>query len=313
MEVILSAILDTFVAKIVKLTLYNFPNIRKMLKITECPRDAMQGIHDFIPTELKAKYINLLLNVGFDTIDFGSFVSPKAIPQLQDTAAVLSKLDLGTPTKLLAIIANYRGAEDAAAHEEISFLGFPFSVSETFQKRNTNKTIAEAFEDVKKIQALCSQKKKNLLVYISMGFGNPYNDPWSADIVNEWVGKLYAEGIRYFNLSDTVGVAKATDITGLFTNLIPAYPDIEFGAHLHSRPDRQDEKIGAAYDAGCRKFDAAMHGFGGCPMAEDELVGNVSTEGLIFYLKMKGEQLTIHKEYFKEAADLARQIFGDYM
>jgi len=284
-----------------------------MLKIVECPRDAMQGIHDFIPTELKAKYINLLLNVGFDTIDFGSFVSPKAIPQLQDTAAVLSKLDLISQTKLLAIIANYRGAEEAALHKEISFLGFPFSVSETFQKRNTNKTIAEAFEEVKKMQSLCSEKNKNLLIYISMGFGNPYNDPWNADIVNEWVGKLYAEGIRYFNLSDTVGMAKTKDITDIFRSLIPAYPDIEFGAHLHSRPDKQDEKIEAAYVAGCRKFDAAMHGFGGCPMAEDELVGNVSTEGLIFYLKMKGEELNINKEYFKESADLAREIFADYV
>ena len=284
-----------------------------MIKLIECPRDAMQGIHPFIPTEAKAAYINSLLKVGFDTLDFGSFVSPKAIPQMQDTAQVLDKLNLdNTKTKLLAIIANSRGAEDALRHEQISYLGYPFSISETFQQRNTNRSIAEAYEDVKRIQEACVKGGKQLVLYFSMGFGNPYGDPWNAEVVEEWLAKLLKEDIKIFSLADTVGTAKPEDISYLFSSLIKNYPQLEIGAHFHARVDQQGEKLAAAYENGCKRFDSAMLGFGGCPMAKDELVGNTSTEFLVSYLQEKQEKLGIAKDKFEEARAQAQQLFGLY-
>lgn len=256
------------------------------MKIIECPRDAIQGLHHFIPTEKKIAYINQLLASNlFDTIDFGSFVSPKAIPQMADTKGVLSGGNLfETKTKLLAIIANERGAQEASAYERITYLGYPFSVSETFQLRNTNATIAESLERVKAIQAICEKTSKQLVLYISMGFGNPYGDVWNAEIVLEWVEKLKQLGIKIFSLSDTVGVANPESIRYLFENLIPQHPDLEFGAHLHTTPDTWKEKIESAYNAGCRRFDGAILGYGGCPMAADELVGNMPTENLLSFI-----------------------------
>lgn len=255
------------------------------MKIIECPRDAIQGLHHFISTEKKIAYINqLLVSNLFDTIDFGSFVSPKAVPQMADTKAVIEGLNVAeTKTKLLAIIANERGALEASAYEQITYLGYPFSVSETFQLRNTNATIAESLERVKAIQEICEKTEKQLVLYISMGFGNPYGDVWNAETVLEWVEKLKQSGIKIFSLSDTVGVANPESISYLFENLIPAHPDLEFGAHLHTRPETWKEKIESAYQAGCRRFDGAMLGYGGCPMAADELVGNMPTENLLTF------------------------------
>ncbi|MFN8166688.1 MAG: hydroxymethylglutaryl-CoA lyase [Bacteroidia bacterium] len=253
--------------------------------LTECPRDAMQGWPEFIPTEKKAEYLNSLLRTGFDVLDFGSFVSPKAIPQLRDTREVLSMLDLdGVQTKLLAIVANLRGAEDACAFDEITYLGFPFSVSEEFQKRNTNSTIAESMIRVQEIQDLCLRTNKKLVIYISMGFGNPYGEPWNAEIVIRQVRKLADMGIRVIALSDTIGVSNPENIRSLFTELIPAIPEVRFGAHLHSLPTTRIEKIKAAVESGCTSFDAAMRGIGGCPMANDDLVGNLATETLVDFL-----------------------------
>ncbi len=284
-----------------------------MIKLIECPRDAMQGIHQFIPTDIKIKYINSLLNVGFDTLDFGSFVSPKAIPQLSDTAEVLAGLNLtNTRSKLLAIIANTRGAETAASFEQIAYLGYPFSISETFQRRNTNRGILEAFEDVKIIQEICLKSNKNLVIYISMGFGNPYSDPWNADFVTEWVSKLSKLGIKIFSLSDTVGSAHIDDISYIFKNIIPAFPSLEFGAHFHSRVEIQNEKIYAAYAAGCQRFDAALLGFGGCPMAEDDLVGNTATEIMLPFLEQQGENLNLNQEALAESMNIANEIFSAY-
>ena len=253
------------------------------IKLVECPRDAIQGIKHFIPTEKKIKYINLLLESNlFDTIDFGSFVSPKAIPQMADTAAVVRGLNLNhTQTKLLAIIANERGATEASQFEKISYLGYPFSISETFQVRNTNATIAESLERVKAIQEIAEKADKQLVIYVSMGFGNPYGDEWNAEIAIKWVDKLQKLGIKIFSLSDTVGVATPESITYLFENLIPKYPNLEFGAHLHTTSDTWQEKVDAAYKAGCRRFDGAILGYGGCPMAADELVGNMPMENLL--------------------------------
>ena len=274
----------------------------------------MQGIHSFIPTETKIKYINSLLKVGFDTIDFGSFVSPKAIPQLKDTAEVLEKLHLAaSKTSLLAIIANVRGAQDAASHEQIRYLGYPFSISETFQQRNTNRGINEAFEDVKQIQDICLNKNKELVIYISMGFGNPYGDPWNAEIAMEWVEKLSKYGIKIFSLSDTVGAAKLEDISSIFSKLIPSYTELEFGAHFHSTSDEQLKKIDAAYTSGCRRYDSALLGFGGCPMAEDELVGNTATEIMLPFLENKGENLSLNKEALHEAMMIANELFAEYV
>ena len=269
------------------------------VKLIECPRDAMQGLHEFIPTDIKAAYINSLLKVGFDTIDFGSFVSPKAIPQLKDTAEVLDMLDLSeTNSDLLAIVANLRGAETASGFDQIKYLGFPFSVSEEFQKRNTNSTIEESLGRVKEIQDVCLKRNKQLVVYISMGFGNPYGEPWNADIVIRWIEKLSVFGIRIFALSDTVGVSNPENITHLFTHLIPSFPGIEFGAHLHSSPGSWEEKVDAAFKSGCRRFDSAINGIGGCPMAKDELVGNLATENLIAYFDKINESLTLNREAF---------------
>ena len=257
-----------------------------MIKLIECPRDAMQGIKHFIPTALKIEYINALLLVGFDTLDFGSFVSHKTIPQMADTVEVLNGLKMeGSRSKLLAIIANVRGAEEAVVHESISYLGFPFSISETFQIRNTNSTIEQSLKNVEKIQNLCLLSNKELVVYISMGFGNPYGDEWSPEVAINWVKKLASMGIKIISISDTVGVGNPETISYLFKNLIPAFPEIEFGAHLHTHSFNWEEKVKAAQDNGCKRFDGAMKGYGGCPMAADDLVGNMPTENLIKYFK----------------------------
>lgn len=267
------------------------------MKLIECPRDAIQGLHQFIPTEKKIKYINLLLESNlFDTIDFGSFVSPKAIPQMADTAEVVRGLDLSkSNANLLAIIANERGATDASQFEQISYLGYPFSISETFQLRNTNATIAESLERVKAIQEISEKFDKQLVIYISMGFGNPYGDEWNAEIAIKWVDELQKLGIKIFSLSDTVGVATPESITYLFENLIPKYPNLEFGAHLHTTPNTWQEKVEAAYRAGCRRFDGAILGYGGCPMAADELVGNMPMENLLTYHSAPKRELAIEQ------------------
>lgn len=273
----------------------------------------MQGIHDFIPTEVKSNYINELLEVGFDTIDFGSFVSPKAIPQMKDTADVLKALNLdSTETKLLAIIANTRGAEDAVQFEEIDYLGFPFSISETFQLRNTNKSIVEALNTLDKIQSLCVKHDKKLVSYISMGFGNPYDDPYSVDVVAKFTDILASMGITIISLADTIGVSNEENITYIYENLIKQYPKVEFGAHLHSNPATAVEKISAAYAAGCRRFDGAINGYGGCPMAKDELVGNIATETMISYFENKNLELGINANKLAQAMQTASAIFNKY-
>ena len=277
------------------------------MKIIECPRDAMQGISEFIPTDIKGAYINQLLKVGFDTIDFGSFVSPKAIPQLRDTAEVLAQLDLeNTSSKLLSIIANTRGAIDACSFEEINYLGFPLSVSEQFQKRNTNKSIAQALSDVEKIQNLTLNNNKELVVYLSMAFGNPYGENYHPDIVAELTEKLHQLEIRIVALSDTIGVSDPTNIVPLFDTLIKEYSTIEFGAHFHTTSEAWEEKVAAAYQNGCRRFDAALKGFGGCPMAKDNLVGNMPTEKLITYFT---EDLGLNMEELEKSLSLTSSIF----
>ena len=278
--------------------------------LTECPRDAMQGLPDFIPTATKTAYLQQLLAVGFDVLDFGSFVSPKAIPQLRDTAEVLAGLDLSqTKTQLLAIVANLRGAGQAASHPEISYLGFPLSVSETFQRRNTNQTIAEALADVAAMHALCERVGKTLIVYLSMGFGNPYGDPYSPAVVAEFTAKLAALGVRIVALSDTIGVSTPALITPLFKELIPAFPQIEFGAHLHTTPTTWREKVQAAYQAGCRRFDGALGGIGGCPMATDVLTGNMATEHVVAYLAEQGEELGLDFAALSVAQAQAAAVF----
>jgi hydroxymethylglutaryl-CoA lyase len=280
------------------------------MKIIECPRDAMQGLDEFIPTASKIKYINKLLEVGFDTIDFGSFVSPKAIPQMRDTAEVLEQLNWSaSKSSLLAIVANTRGAEDAAKFEAIRFLGFPLSISETFQKRNTNKSIAEALETLNEIQNICLKSNKKLVTYISMGFGNPYGDPYDVDLVGKFVDVLVTLGSDVVSLADTIGVSEPSSITYLFSTLTKEYPTVELGAHLHSTPSTALEKIGAAYRAGCRRFDGAIKGFGGCPMAKDELVGNLATETIIDYLDSHGITTGLNKHKFGESLQLADEIF----
>jgi len=281
------------------------------MKIIECPRDAMQGIREFISTETKIDYINQLLKVGFDTIDFGSFVSPKAIPQMRDTAEVLANLDLAeSASRLLAIVANVRGAAEAAQHRQIDYLGFPLSVSETFQQRNTNKSIEEAMQQLSQIQDICHKHSKTLVTYISMGFGNPYNDPWNAETVIGFVEDLDKLGVKIISLSDTIGVSDPENITYLFSNLIPAFKNIEFGAHLHTNPAAWREKVAAAYNAGCRRFDGAIRGYGGCPMAKDELVGNMATENLISYFENIGVNLGLNKAAFGEALTLSGAVFS---
>jgi hydroxymethylglutaryl-CoA lyase len=273
----------------------------------------MQGIKPFISTQVKADYINTLLKVGFDTIDFGSFVSPKAIPQMRDTAAVLSKLELeNTKSKLLAIVANTRGAVDACAFEEIKYLGYPFSISETFQLRNTNATIEESVERVETIQNLCVKHNKEMVVYISMGFGNPYGDEWNVETVGKWTERLAKMGIKILSLSDTIGVSNAESISYLFRNLIAAYPMIEFGAHLHTTPDTWHEKIDAAYQSGCRRFDAAIRGYGGCPMAKDDLTGNMATENLFYYLNKSEIEHGLNSDIFNQSMEMALDVFPEH-
>jgi hydroxymethylglutaryl-CoA lyase len=282
-----------------------------MLKLIECPRDAMQGMKDFVPTALKTEYINKLLKCGFDTIDFGSFVSPKAIPQMRDTAEVLKGLDLSGDSKLLAIVANERGAEDALQFPEIEYLGYPFSVSEVFQMRNTNATIQESLSRVEQIQNQVIAKNKKLVVYLSMGFGNPYDEIWNPEIVLKW-SKVLSEdlGIEILALSDTIGIAKEQEVTDLFNVLQAELSKVEFGAHFHTRPETTNKLIKAAYEAGCRRFDSAVKGFGGCPMAKDDLTGNLPTEALLAWFAERLILTPIDKKAFQESYDFSSRIFS---
>jgi hydroxymethylglutaryl-CoA lyase len=279
------------------------------IKLIECPRDAMQGWKTFIPTEKKVAYINTLLKAGFDTIDFGSFVSPKAIPQMADTEEVVKQLQWDTPTKLLAIIANYRGAEVASVFDPIHYMGFPFSVSETFQQRNTNSSIQESMGRVEEIQNLCIKTGKELVVYISMGFGNPYGDPYDEEIVFEWVNKLVAMDIGIISLADTVGVATPGQVYDMTSYLIESLPGVEIGVHLHSTPANWRAKLEAAIKAGCRRFDGALKGIGGCPMADDELVGNMNTEMMVDYFESKKIPTNLNKTELDAALKMATEIF----
>ena len=283
------------------------------IKIIECPRDAMQGIKLFIPTARKVAYLQSLLRVGFDTIDFGSFVSAKAIPQMQDTAEVLAQLDLTqTRSKLLAIIANTQGALAASYHKEIQYLGFPFSISENFQMRNTHKTIEESLVTLNQILEIAYKNNKEVVVYLSMGFGNPYGDPWNVDIVGNWTENLANRGVKILSLSDTIGSSTPEVIHYLFSNLIPKYPDIEFGAHLHTTPEKWFEKVDAAYNAGCRRFDGAIQGFGGCPMAKDTLTGNMPTEKLLSFFTSHKEQTNTSPMSFESAYNEVTKLFGEF-
>lgn len=281
------------------------------MKIIECPRDAMQGLHDFIPTETKINYINQLLKVGFDTIDFGSFVSPKAIPQMRDTADVLVGLNLAeTKSKLLAIVANIRGAKDACQFDEIRYLGYPLSLSETFQQRNTNRSINDAFNDLAEMQEISEDHEKVLVVYLSMGFGNPYGDPYEMDYVGEFVDRLDKMEVQIISLADTIGVSEPQNISTLFETLIPKFPHIEFGAHLHSTPDTIKEKVKAAYEAGCRRMDGAIKGFGGCPMAKDDLTGNMATEVMLSWLNENKVETGLDQVKFERALEMAPSVFS---
>ena len=280
------------------------------MKLVECPRDAMQGLAHFVPTDLKIRYLNALLRVGFDTLDFGSFVSPKAIPQMRDTAEVLAGLDLsGTKTNLLAIVANLRGAEAALTHAPIQYIGYPLSLSETFQQRNTNKSVAEAFTEVEAMQNRCVQSGKKLVVYLSMGFGNPYGDAYSPDLVAEFTSRLVQAGVEIIAPSDTVGSSTPDAIETLFRQLIPAFPSVEFGAHLHAKPGDAPAKVRAALRAGVRRIDGALRGFGGCPMAADDLTGNLPTEEIILTLTEEGATLSINQEAFQKALTLSAGVF----
>jgi hydroxymethylglutaryl-CoA lyase len=282
----------------------------RKVKITESPRDAMQGLTRFIPTEDKARYINALLKVGFDVIDFGSFVSPKAIPQMADTGEVVKRLDLSvSDTKLLAIVGNKRGGQDAAAFDEITYLGFPFSISPTFLTRNINSTIDESVKTVDELLDICVRKNKELVVYISMGFGNPYNDEWNPELVADWVNRLYRMGVRIIPLSDTVGISSKKNIAYLFSLLITDFPDIEFGFHLHTTIRHWYKKINAAFLNGCRSYDTVINGLGGCPMAENRLVGNLRTSNLLEYLEINNIKVNINEEAFNDAFELALEIF----
>jgi len=288
------------------------PDKQAIIELVECPRDAMQGWGRPITTDTKVAYLSRLLKVGFPVLDFGSFVSPKAIPQMADTAEVLEKLDLkslNTATKLLAIIANQRGAEQACQYEQIHYLGFPFSVSETFQLRNTHSTREESFDRVKAIQERCIHHGKQLVIYLSMGFGNPYGDPYSAGLLQEWTEKMAGLGIRIISLADTVGLATPMQIKDALTSLIPHYPDITFGVHLHSRKADSLEKIQAALDGGCLRFDGALKGIGGCPMAQDDLVGNMDTELMITYFKQKGYRLSLNESALTQALAMTSSVF----
>lgn len=283
------------------------------IKLVECPRDAMQGLHNFVPTALKAQYINLLLKVGFDTLDFGSFVSAKAIPQMSDTAELVKKLNLSsTNTKLLAIIANERGAKEACEFEEISYLGFPFSVSETFQQRNTNSSIIESLIRVEATQNLCEQHKKQSVVYLSMGFGNPYGDDWNLEILSKWTEALIEKGVKILSLADTTGVSTVEKIKEIYPYLLNKYPQIEWGMHLHSTPECSFKKIEAAFEVGCTRMDSAIKGFGGCPMATDDLTGNIATENVLSYLKQKNHANPINESAWNEAFLFSSKIFDEH-
>ena len=281
-----------------------------MLRLIECPRDAMQGLKHFIPTEKKIKFLNLLLDIGFDTLDFGSFVSPKAIPQMADTADIVPHL-IKNNTKLLAIVANYKGALQASQFDKIDLIGFPFSISETFQIRNTHATLNEAFERVAVIQNLCEESGKNLILYLSMGFGNPYNDPWSVDIIDYWLNRMLPLGIRSLQLSDTIGIASPEKITEVFEFTSNQFPTLDIGVHLHTRPDVWLGKMDAAYKAGCRKFDGALLGFGGCPMAKDDLVGNMPMENMIKYVEGLNEPTQYDSDKLKEALEMAHRLYHE--
>ncbi|RLJ72690.1 hydroxymethylglutaryl-CoA lyase [Pedobacter alluvionis] len=280
-------------------------------KLVECPRDAMQGLHEFVPTVIKAEYLNLLLQVGFDTLDFGSFVSPKAIPQMADTAEVLAQLDLSnTATKLLAIVANLRGVEDAVKHTAIDYLGFPFSISETFQQRNTNSSISQSLNTVEEMLSLCAKSNKKAVVYLSMGFGNPYGDEWNYEIVEKWADVLVGKGVEILSLADTVGVSTPKKIEAILPKLISRFNKTEIGIHLHSNPAERLEKIQAAYHSGVKRIDSALKGFGGCPMAADDLTGNIATEDVISFLHDNGENLNLDMDKWNEAMALSGKIFG---
>ena len=283
------------------------------MKIIECPRDAMQGLHQFIPTEKKVEYINQLLKVGFDTIDFGSFVSPKAIPQLRDTTEVLGGLDLSnSSSKLLAIVANVQGAKEGAQFDEITYLGYPLSLSDTFQQRNTNRSIDQAFDDLAEIKELAESNDQEVVVYLSMGFGNPYGDPYEIDFIDEFVDRLDDIEIGIISLADTIGVSNAESIIALFGLLIPKYPHIDFGAHLHSTAEASLEKIEAAYVSGCRRMDGAIMGLGGCPMAEDKLVGNIATEQIFNFLKSQDVEAGLDQNVFIRSIEMASGVFGQF-
>ena len=285
----------------------------KGVKIIECPRDAMQGIKTFIPTNQKIIYLQSLLNCGFDTLDFGSFVSPKAIPQMSDTAAVLAGLDLGnTPTKLLSIVANLRGAEAACSHDEITYLGYPFSISENFQMRNTHTTIKEAITVLQSILDIALKNDKKVVVYLSMGFGNPYGDPWSIKILMDWIELLVQKGIKIISLSDTIGTAKTNDIDQIFKTALIQYPEVEIGAHFHTKPENAFMKIKAAHDSGCFRFDAAIKGFGGCPMASDKLVGNMPTEKILSYLNTEKISNNVNSLRFESCYNQSIEIFNKF-
>jgi hydroxymethylglutaryl-CoA lyase len=282
------------------------------LKIIECPRDAMQGIHEFIPTDAKISYINQLLGCGFDTIDFGSFVSPKAIPQMRDTAEVLNGLQLtGNSSKLLAIVANERGATDAASFDEIHYLGYPFSISEQFQQRNTNTSIEDSLHKLESIQSITQKAKKELVVYLSMGFGNPYGEEWNTDLVLSWSERLHNNfGISILALSDTIGCAHPADVRSLFPQLTQALPNVEFGAHFHTVKEKANGIIAAAYEGGCRRFDTAVKGFGGCPMAKDDLTGNLATEQLLAWMKEHQIETGINMDLFQTAFLASNAVFN---
>lgn len=284
--------------------------MNKKIKLVECPRDAMQGLHRFIDTKLKAQYINLLLQVGFDTIDFGSFVSAKAIPQLKDTREVLSLLNLNSNTKLLAIVANLRGVQDAVVYPEIDYLGFPFSISETFQRRNTNASIAESLTTVEQLLEHCDRSGKTAVVYLSMGFGNPYGDEWNMEIVATHAAQLISKGVKILSLADTTGVSTPEKIKEILPGMISRFPDVEIGVHLHSTPATRREKIEAAYQSGCLRFDSALKGFGGCPMASDDLTGNLATEDLISYFEEQDINLHLNRDKWQEAMSLSSKVFG---
>lgn len=283
------------------------------IKIVECSRDAMQGIKQWIPSETKLEYLQSVLSVGFDVVDFGSFVSPRAIPQMKDTGYIIDNLDLSnSKSKLLAIVANQRGALEACKHLSISYLGYPFSISETFQMRNTNKSIIESFEELNKIKSICEKYNKHLVVYLSMGFGNPYGEPWNYEIVEKWIDKLNTLKVKVISLSDTIGLAKSKDIEIIFSNLIPKYNKIEFGSHFHANPDQWFDKVNSAYKVGCRRFDGAILGFGGCPMAKDDLTGNIPTEKLISFFNSKALKTNINSLNFESCYNHALNLFSKF-